>query len=179
MTKTKLKILQMCIIIMCTIFLTSAYAQVNLFQFTLSGQEYGKGRTFTIPDNPNTSMNCHAQLVDDNMRTIIDGSMELPTKETYIFASVQLHIELYRGMGKTTVNLNPKHSTGTLHLVITGPDGNDFLANGGTVTIDQYNKTGGYVKGNFTVTLLRTNNYADKNSKAYNLNGNFRVKRIQ
>lgn len=105
--------------------------------------------------------------------------MELPTKETYIFASVQLHIELNRGKGKATVTLSPKDSTGSLHLVITGPDGNDFLANDGTVTIEQYDKTGGFVKGNFTATLLQTNNYADKNSKAYKLDGNFKVKRTQ
>ena len=171
--------IQLCMFIICTLFLRTANAQVNLFQFTISGHEYGQGKTFTIPDNPNTRMNCHAQLVDDNSRTIIDGSMELPTKETYIFASVQLHIELYRGKGKANVSLNPKDSTGTLHLVITGPDGNDFLADDGTVTIDQYDKTGGFVKGSFAATLLKTNDYADKNSKTYKVKGNFKVKRIQ
>ncbi len=179
MMKLRLKIILKCILILCTIFLSSVYAQINFFQFTLSGHDYGSDKTFTIPDNPKTRMNCRAQLVDHNTRTIIDGSMELPTKETYIFASLQLHIELYRGMGKAALSLSPKDSTGSLHLVITGPDGNDFLANDGMVTIDQYDKTGGFVKGNFTATLLQTNNYADKNSKAYKLKGTFKVKRTQ
>ncbi|HKI46631.1 MAG TPA: hypothetical protein VKA08_14985, partial [Balneolales bacterium] len=168
--------------IACFATVLQAQKSISPVRFTISGSQYGKGKTYIYPAD--YEMFYQAQLRDGNT-TDIDANAQFPADNPT--EQVSLSIKLFCGPGPTVQSLYtnidqnghpPGPSPGQLIITILGPGGGSYQSYDGTVTIEAYGDVSNYVTGHFTASLAK----ADENGniiKGYYAKDNFKVKRIQ